>query len=113
MCTPCAHCAYAMHMTFWGENRAILEGKSKDACPCISRHVEACRGMHTHVQACTHSAPGMSKHVRGCPGMSSVFFMCIKFLGGNQGDPVAKMHDQHVYAMSLTFWGENDSGEKV
>ena len=91
MCTPCAHCAYAMHMTFWGENRAILEGKSKDACPCISRHVEACRGMHTHVQACTHSAPGMSKHVRGCPGMSSVFFMCsIKFLGGNQGDPVAK-----------------------
>ena len=35
--------------------------------------------------------------------------MHIKFLGENQGDPVAKMHDQacKVYAMSLTFWGEN------
>ena len=90
MYTPCA-------LTFWGKNRAILGEKSRYACTCISRHGHPWTRVDTRGHAWTrldtrghawirvdtrgHAWRRMSMHVWPCTGMSSVFFMCIKFLG--------------------------------
>ena len=109
MSTPCPRHVHAMYMTFWGKNRAILGEKSKDACPHISRHVQAWRGMDMHGDAWRR----METHGDACTGWTWTWTWTWTW-PGHTGSHV-DMHACIRRHVTDFFLGEKqgDSGGKV